>query len=1045
MPEPFIDPDMTQPMLSRSAYMAAVRLGSPKKNIFRALLSLASAALLIRLMGLVYQVIVTGHFGLGDAMDAYFIASLTPSLVAQLIASAVEYSVVPVYIRVRSQQGRKQASELFSTLLNILLVGTLLLTVLMFLFRNQVVFLSAPALDSSRANLAAALMLYIVPILVLQVIIALLESILNAEGQFGWPAYAGMLVPLTTAVFVLVFSKQLGIVALCLGAVTGLCLQLVVFIIRVRQAKLVYKPRINMRNPAVMSVLVIAGPALLTAMIIQLGPLVDQIFASSLSAGSISALNYALKLNSVPVGIIFVSVGRAVVPYLSFQATARDMKAFKETLRLYLWAVVITTIALSAFMTLLAHPIVQILFQRGAFSAADTTLTARTLIGFTLGLTPMAFGFILSKAFNALGKTRVLMFVTVVSVSANAIFDFFFARLWQSTGIALATSAVYCITMVILLIALRREIGKLHLLTPPPEIIKVILSLGPGKNALREAAPGQANPPSFEIPTFFEIPFNWRQPLVRAAVIVTAFIAALVGIYQNTLYALRYTVGAVIILLLMRYPYFLLIAWALINAFIGSNLSIFNGNNLLTALTVPTLLLLVAVPMKQTLKRMPALILLILFLVWVFAGIRISPLGAVPFLTLWLNFVDFAALSVLTINIITTRRRLLGLIDAILIPAIFIALYGIYGYLTKQYGVIDSTGVFRAYSIYNAAPALALLLSIMVPFAIYRTYTMRGILRLIGLAVTLVLLVGVGVTFSRGAFISLPIGIIVMICFLPSPKLRIAMLGGFATVAAVLILLATVGNIPIFDRFLLQNISSFNGRTYLWQALLQNFDPTQLLGHGLLASNAYLATLSVSNIATAASNLFVGTLYDHGIIGVILLSLIFIALLVGLIGGIFKASGERRVLFAAALAALICMLFQSLESDDFWIQAIAVYFWIFMALPFALFWSPPKQLPKLSTEDKEAVVVDRTIKTIAQRPAGARTIKAIAGRPDKTGIEQAEREMREGAVKTAVNPISAEMETIDDESEEARDVATTPRIMAVKKETIEHTSTSPDA
>ena len=940
-------------------------------------MSLASAALLIRLMGLLYQIIVTGRFGLGDAMDAYFVASLAPSLVGQLIGSTVEYSVVPVFIRVRSREGRKRASELFSTLLNVLLIGTVLLMVVMFIFRNQIVFFSAPALDPSRASLASSLVPFIVPILVLQVLISLLESVLNAEGQFGWPAYAGMLVPLTTAAFVLVASARFGIIALCLGGVAGLGLQLIVFFIRLRNAKLVYRPQINLRNPAVASVLAIAGPALLTAMIIQLGPLVDQMFASSLSAGSISALNYALKLNSVPVGIIFVSVGRAVVPYLSYQASTNDMKAFKETLRLYLWAVVITTLALSAFMTILAHPIVQILFQRGAFTAEDTTHTAATLIGFTLGLAPMSFGFILSKAFNALGKTRVLMFVTIFSVCANALFDFIFARLWQSTGIALATSAVYCCTMVILLVALRRTIGELDLLTPPGEVLSVILKLGLGGNDTRRMTWRQQ---SF---TLLDISYHVRRQAAHVGVILAAFIAGMIGIYVNALEALRVSIGAVIILVLVRYPYILLIAWSLINAFIGSNLPFFNGNNLLTALTVPTLLLMPCVPIKQTLKRMPALIFLVLYLAWVFASITISPLGTVPFLTLWLNFVDFAALSMLAINIITTRRRLLGLIDAMLVPATFIALYGIYGYLTKQNGVLDSTGVFRAYSVYNAAPALALLLSIVFPLAIYRTFTLRSYKRLIGLVVTLILLVGIGVTFSRGAFISLPVGIIIMICFLPSRKLRVGMLSGATALAVILVLLSTVGQVPIFDRFLAQNITSFNGRTYLWLALLQDFDPTQLLGHGLLASNAFLAKLSIGSIATAPSNLFIGTLYDHGIIGVFLLTLMFVAMLVGLFKGIRKTSGERRVLFAAALAALIFVLFQSQESNDFWIQAIAVYFWIFMALPFALYWTPPEPLPQQLPEVAEKTFVEKASLEEADSPDEATLPRIQAVRQGK--------------------------------------------------------------
>ena len=953
MPEPFIDADITQPLGTSSAYLAAVRLKSANKNIFRALMSLASAALLIRVMGLVYQIIVTGKFGLGDAMDAYFVASLVPSLVAQLISSTVEYSVVPVYIRVRSQEGRKRASELFSTLLNILLVGTVVLMVVMFIFRYQIVHLSAPALDSTSTDLAISLILFIVPIVVLQVLISLLESVLNAEGQYGWPAYAGMLVPLTTAIFVLVAGKHFGIVALCIGGLAGLSLQLFVFFIRVRQAKLVYRPGINLRNPAVASTLVIAGPALLTALIILAGPLVDQIFASTLSSGSISALNYALKLNSVPVGIIFVSVGRAALPYLSYQASNNNMKAFKETLRLYLWAVAIVTLLFSAFMTLLAHPLVQILFQRGAFSAEDTTRTASTLVGFTIGLGPMSFGFLLSKAFNALGKTRVLLFVTIFSVSANAIFDYIFARLWQSTGIALATSAVYFCTMFILLFALRRSIGKLNLLTPPGEVLTVIWKLGLGNNYTRWVSWKQHNS------SWFRIPYNVGRQLGRVGVILAVFVTGMIGIFLNSLYALRVSFGAIIMLVLLRYPYALLIAWALINAFIGSNLPFFNGNNFLSALTIPTLLLVACMPIKQTFKRMPVLVFLALYLVWVFAGIGLSPLGTVPFLILWINFVDFGVLSMLTINVITTRRRMLGLIDAILVPSTFIALYGIYGYITKQNGVLDSTGVFRAYSIYNAAPAVALLLSIVIPFAIYRTFTLRGIKCVGGLILTLILLVGLGVTFSRGAFLSLPVGIIVMIFFLPSRKLRIGMLSGVAALAVILVLLATIGHVPLFDRFLVQNVASINGRTYLWQAILQDFDPTQLLGNGLLASNALLASLSVGSIATAPSNLFIGTLYDHGIIGVILLTLIFIALLAGLLAGIRKATGERRMLYAAALAALICVLFQSQESNDFWIQAIAVYFWIFMALPFALNWSTPKPLPEADAESPDETTLPR--------------------------------------------------------------------------------------
>src|SRR5947209_2199774 len=172
----------SQPLGSTSARLVSVRLKSANTQIFRALLSLASAALLIRVMGMLNQVVVTGRFGLGSAMDAYFVASLVPSLVALLISSAVEYSVIPGYIRVYSQQGKRQASKLFSTLLNILLVGTILLTLLLFIFRGQMVHFSAPSLDPLRAKLATDLTPFIFPALLLMVMINFLQSVLNAEA-----------------------------------------------------------------------------------------------------------------------------------------------------------------------------------------------------------------------------------------------------------------------------------------------------------------------------------------------------------------------------------------------------------------------------------------------------------------------------------------------------------------------------------------------------------------------------------------------------------------------------------------------------------------------------------------------------------------------------------------------------------------------------------------------------------------------------------------------------------------------------------------------
>jgi murein biosynthesis integral membrane protein MurJ len=923
------------------AGLMAAHLKSANKHILRALLSISSAIFLIRVMGMINQIIVSARFGAGATMDAYLVAYLLPVTIAQLAIGTIENTVIPAYARIRITGTKKQASLLLSTLLNLLLIGGSLLTLLMFIFRRQVIFITAPALDPVRMNLAVGLTPFILPVLLLMSLIGFLECIFNAEEQFGWPAYAGILVPLSTAILVLVFSKSLGVVMLCVGMVVGLCLQLGVFIIRARRANLVYRPVIDLRLPELSLILLAAWPALLGSIISQISPIVDQIFTSFLPVGSISALNYALKLISVPTGVIALSIGRAAVPYFSLQVAMNDIKAFKESLRFYMWIMGIGTALLSVFMLVLAHPIVQVLFQRGQFSAADTDRTAATLIGFVVGLAPMTLLFIVVRAFSALRRTQVLFLISIANVVLNAVFDYIFGRLWQSQGIALATSAMYFCTFLILIFTLRCMIGKLDLFTPPPELLSVVEKLRMNKYYPRGFTNFVSN----------GIPYSFVRQITRISLILMVFAAGIVGTVLNSLYTLRIAVGSVLILVLLRYPYILLITWVLGTTGTGFD-PILENNNLFTGLTLASLLLMTGIPIRKSFKHMPALAFLFLFALWVFASIGISPLSIGTFLTSWTDYLIYVVIAILTINLLNTKQRVMGLIDAILLISSLIALYGIYGYFTQQFGNPDPEIGFRITSTFGSSPALGLFLSLGIPLGFYRMLTLSGFKRITSLVVILILLVALGMSLARAAFIGVFLSILIMSLFHPSQKMRVGLLSGLLALPV----LALISGLPVFYRFFQSDITTLDGRTGLWQILLARFDPTQLLGHGLGASSLLLASLSVNDVrlqkvtSYEPHNLFVAVLYDHGIIGLSLLLLTFIALFAGLIVGMRKATGSHRMLCVTALAILVSVYIQSFGAVDLLFVEIGLYFWIIMALPFALFWSAPKEQPETSKE-----------------------------------------------------------------------------------------------
>jgi putative peptidoglycan lipid II flippase len=443
----------------------------------RALVSIASATLLIRVFGMGMQIVVTARFGLGPAMDSYFIAAAVPVLVAGALTYPLHASVVPVYVRVLGEGNRRAASSLFSTLLNVAVIASVLVMVLMLVFRREVILVSAPGADSALQSLAVGLAPVVFPSLVLTVVLGVFEAVLNADGQFGWPSYAGLLVPVATTGVVLLAGRSLGVVTLAIGTLVGLCLQTCAFMIRLRRAGIMYRPSLEWRNPALRAVAVAMWPLVLSSCILPITPLVDQMFASGLSVGSISALNYALKLVGVPTGVLFMAVGRATLPYLSRYAAAGDVTGLKTTLRLYLWIVGIGTSLVSAALLVLAHPLVHILFQRGAFTSADADRTAITFLGFVPGLVPMAAGFLIAGVFSAVRRNRVLLYTDICTLIGNVLFDYLLSRVWQSFGIALATSVVYACNAIILTVILRRVIGPLGFLTPPPELLQLVRSV----------------------------------------------------------------------------------------------------------------------------------------------------------------------------------------------------------------------------------------------------------------------------------------------------------------------------------------------------------------------------------------------------------------------------------------------------------------------------------------------------------------------------------------------------------------------------------------
>ncbi len=927
----------SQPLSTTSARLVAVKLKSANKNIFRALLSLASANLLQRIFGLVNLAVVTYKIGIGPNLDAFNVSVLLPTTIATIVSGSMESSVIPIYSRLRTKGAKEQSSRLFSTLLNILIIFCIVSTSITLVFKTQLLRLSAPGSSAHTIALAADLAIYTFPVLALMTLNSFMECLLNADGTFGWPAYAGLLVPLTTVIFIFGGDSKYGILMYSIGTLVGNLFQFAVISYRAYKNGMVYRPIIDLKMPELKPILAYASPSLFGALISMISPIFDQFFSSYQPTGTISAMNTALKFNGVPTGVIFGAVGKAALPYLASQAAIKDMKAFKGTLRLYIWAISIVTFIVTVVMIGLSYLAIVLHVSYGSTSSTQVEQTAVLLIGLALGLIPTAVGYILSKAFSALGKPAVLMGVSIFSVFANATFDAIFGYLWGGFGIAFATSLYYVCTMFILTFVLRRSIGKLDLFTPPKELLDVLWKFGMGGYIESIAIWKEDNLP-------LGLTYEFRKQIFQVLFALVVFAGGVAGdIFVPNFW--RYAFGIIVVFALIRYPYILLIGWACINVFIGSTLPLFNGANLLSGLTLPTLLLLFYLPTKQAFKRMPGIGFLFLYFIWILLSAGFSPMTGYDFTVTWSTLMDFVGAAVLIILLIDSRKKLMNIIDLMIAPAIFISIYGFYGFVAKVNGVVDpTTGLFRIASTFgDVPPTLGLYLSILIPVTIYRLFTLKGFWKITGgVLVLITLTVAVALTLNRGTYIALGLMFAVIILFMPSNKIKGIMISSSLAIGSLIVIVAAAANIPVFARFSNSDIGSLNGRSELWQALLDHFDPAQLMGYGHKSSDVLLANLKVGFaggvIATAAHNIFLEAMFEHGIIGLTMLIVALLVIGVSLVNKWFKGDYDQRLLIAIVLGCYASVVLQGYESNDIWNQSVGIYFFMFMAIPFAIYW-----------------------------------------------------------------------------------------------------------
>lgn len=441
------------------------------------------AVMCSRLLGLVREQVFAGMFGAGTAYDAFVVAFRIPNLLRDLFAEgALSAAFVTVFSDYDTNRSKEATWLLATNVLTFFAIALSIISLLGIWLAEPIVVLMASrySVVEGKIALTTGLTQIMMPFLIFISLAAVAMGILNSKGRFFVPAMAstffnlGSIIGGVSLALILPEYGYPAISGMAFGTLIGGFLQLAIQIPSLRAVGFSFKPRLNITDPGLRRILKLMVPATVGLSAVQINIFINTKFASSCVEGSVSWLSYAFRLVQLPIGVFGVTFSIAMMPLLARHAAEKNIPAMRTTLISALVMVLALTVPATAGLMLLSEPIARLIFERYAFSPADTLATARALALYAVGLFAYSSNKILVPAFYALDKPKFPVIASFIAIGTNLIFISLTIDSYQHLAIALSTSVTMLLNFTFLMVVLYIKMEGLpikYLLTGSVKII----------------------------------------------------------------------------------------------------------------------------------------------------------------------------------------------------------------------------------------------------------------------------------------------------------------------------------------------------------------------------------------------------------------------------------------------------------------------------------------------------------------------------------------------------------------------------------------------
>lgn len=445
---------------------------SERKSIIRSAGLIGIITMFSRILGVVRDAVIAGILGAGYINDCFQIAFEIPHLTRRVLGEgALSAFIVPIYTKRKHQFGQKSAWIFVSNALNVFFIFTFVLSILGVLFAGYI-FTAFGGLkyvlkdEVQYLHLGTNLTRIMFPYVLFLALGSIIMGVLHSHRHFTTPALGSVVLNLSIISVGLVcirLSPNKFVYILALTVMLSAVIRVGIMIPPLLKRGFHYALVVNLKDSHLMELIKMMVPAVFGLAIVQLNILVDLNFANWMGPGTPTYIRFSNRLVQFPLALFAASLSTAVLPELSKKVITKDVDELRSLVNYAIKLIIVIFLPATVGLLVLGHPIIEILFERGRWTATATGNTYYALIFYSLGLLPIATHRLLTPVYYArqdlITPVKSASVALVANIFLNLIF-FHFTNMRQG-GLALATSISATINAIILYVLIARKYGSI--------------------------------------------------------------------------------------------------------------------------------------------------------------------------------------------------------------------------------------------------------------------------------------------------------------------------------------------------------------------------------------------------------------------------------------------------------------------------------------------------------------------------------------------------------------------------------------------------------